>query len=321
MQPELYKVSPATFELATFGFGECTGLQVTFITFPQVVVLQAFKFSPILHHASTKCSLLEIISGGISGGNSSMQFRPSRAFSDHAPTHRSGLPILSPTVRLPSRPVLLVLLVARRMGPERMPNDTRPRSEATLRPEGSRSPSRPSFWPRRRPGRINIDLAADANHGDNTRPSVASGDARWRKPRSPRACLSMILTVQRDNGVHGMRFMIKGVLTGLVVGIAGCSSHDSKQVTNSEKPAASRAGANTASGNAGLAPAVNAGAVNQVADQAKGVINTATATADKVIGTAAVAANTATNGLNRTAATMRSDVQQATYDAASLTND
>ena len=64
----------------------------------------------------------------------------------------------------------------------------------------------------------------------------------------------MIFTVQRKNGVHGMRFMIKGLLMGLVVGIAGCNSHDSKQVTNGDKPAASHAAANTALGNVGLAP-------------------------------------------------------------------
>ncbi len=118
-----------------------------------------------------------------------------------------------------------------------------------------------------------------------------------------------------------MKFVIKGVLLGLVVGIAGCNSHDSKQVTNSDKPATGRAAANKARGNAELAPVVNAGAVNQVADQAKGVINTATATADKVIGTAATNANMAANGVNRTAATIQGDVQQATYDAATLTND
>ena len=54
------------------------------------------------------------------------------------------------------------------------------------------------------------------------------------------------------------RFMIKGLLMGLVIGIAGCNSHDSKQVTNSDKPAASHAAANTTRGNVGLAPVVNA---------------------------------------------------------------
>ena len=90
----------------------------------------------------------------------------------------------------------------------------------------------------------------------------------------------MIFTVQRDIGVHGMKFVIKGVLMGLVVGMAGCNSHDSKQVTNSDKPATSRAAANKTRGNVESAPVVNAGAANQVADQAKGVINTAAATAD-----------------------------------------
>jgi hypothetical protein len=104
--------------------------------------------------------------------------------------------------------------------------------------------------------------------------------------------------------------MIKGVLMGIVIGIAGCNSHDSKQITNSDKPAASRAAANTARGNVGLAPVVNIGAVNQVADQAKSAINTA-----------ATSANTAANEVNRTAATVQSDVQQATYDAATVTND
>ena len=85
----------------------------------------------------------------------------------------------------------------------------------------------------------------------------------------------MNLTVSRDNGVHGMRFMIKGVLMGIVFGLAGCNSHDSKQVDNDDKPAASCAGATTARGNVGLAPVVNAGVVNPVADQAKGVSNTA----------------------------------------------
>ncbi len=118
-----------------------------------------------------------------------------------------------------------------------------------------------------------------------------------------------------------MRFMIKGVLMGLVIGIAGCNSHDPKQVTDSNKPAASRAAANTALGNAGLAPVVNTKAVNQVANQAKGVINAATATADKAIGTATTTANAAANGVNRTAATIQRDVQQASYDAAALTND
>ncbi len=110
-----------------------------------------------------------------------------------------------------------------------------------------------------------------------------------------------------------MKFVIKGVLMGLVVGMAGCNSHDSKPVTNSDKPATSRAAANKTRGNVESAPVVNTGAANQVAGQAKGVINTAAATADTVIGTAA-------NGVNRTAATVQSDVQQTTYDAATLTN-
>jgi hypothetical protein len=118
-----------------------------------------------------------------------------------------------------------------------------------------------------------------------------------------------------------MRIVIKGVLMGLVVGIAGCNSHDSKQVHNSDRPATSHADADQARGNVQLAPVVNDRAVNQAADQAKGVINTATATADRVIDTATASADRAVNGVNRTAARMQSDVQQTSYDAARLTSD
>ncbi len=118
-----------------------------------------------------------------------------------------------------------------------------------------------------------------------------------------------------------MRIIIKVVLMGLAVGIAGCNSHDAKQAHDGERPIASRADADRARGHADLAPIVSDRDVNRAAGQAERVIGTAAATADRIIDTAAASVDRAANGANRTAATIQIDAQRASYDAARLTSD
>ena len=120
-----------------------------------------------------------------------------------------------------------------------------------------------------------------------------------------------------------MKTFVKFILMGLVGAIAGCGSHESKEAHDNGRKVENRGVVENGRGQApnystriddrstfDSTPTCNTNPVNKAAGQAVGAVDAAAARTQQV-----------TSDVNRTAAHVQGEVQQAAGDAAQLSND